>query len=183
MNPTTVLLTAADLARMPADGLRHELVKGELRTMPPSGGEHGAVGINLAVPLGQHVKANQLGVVLGAKTGFVIARDPDTVRAPDVAFVRKERIPATGIPRSFWPDAPDLAVEVVSPGDTVFEVDEKVQEWLEAGTAQVWVINPRRRTVSVYRAPTDVTILSDQDTLDGGVMLPGFRCPVRDLFP
>jgi Uma2 family endonuclease len=183
MNPTTALLTAADLARMPADGLRYELVKGELRTMLPSGGEHGAVGINLAVPLGQHVKANQFGVVLGAETGFMIARDPDTVRAPDVAFVRKERIPAAGIPRSFWPGAPDLAAEVVSPNDTVFEVDEKVQEWLGAGTAQVWVINPRRRTVTVYRAPTDVTILSDQDTLDGGALLPGFRCPVRDLFP
>jgi Uma2 family endonuclease len=183
MNPTTTLLTADDLARLPADGTRRELVKGELRTMPPSGGEHGAVGINIAVPLGQHVKAHQLGVVLGAETGFAIARDPDTVRAPDVAFVRKDRIPTSGIPRSFWPGAPDLAVEVVSPGDTVFEVDEKVLEWLEAGTAQVWVINPRRRTVNVYRSPTDVTILSETDALDGGSLLPGFGCSVRDLFP
>ncbi|HJT78843.1 MAG TPA: Uma2 family endonuclease [Gemmataceae bacterium] len=182
MRPTAILMSAEDLARWPQDGMRHELVRGELRTRPPAGSEHGAVGMNLAFLLTQHVRAQQLGVVFGAETGFLIARDPDTVRAPDIAFVSQDHIPATGIPRAFWPGAPDLALEVVSPGDTVFEVDEKVQEWLDAGTRLVWVVNPRRRTVTVYRSATEVRILTEQDTLEGGETVRGFRCLVRDIF-
>jgi Uma2 family endonuclease len=175
-------MTAEQLLEMPKDGSRHELVQGELKTMPPSGGEHGFVGMNLAAPLARHVRAQQLGVVLGAETGFILSRKPDTVRAPDIAFVRKERIPATGIPKAFWPGAPDLAVEVMSPGDTVMEVDEKVQQWLEAGTGLVWVVNPRRWTVTVYRSLANVTILSVKDELDGQDTIPGFCCRVGEIF-
>jgi Uma2 family endonuclease len=150
--------------------------------MPPSGFEHGAVGINLSTPLDQYVKANQLGRVVGAETGFLLARDPDTVRGPDIGFVRRERLQATGIPRTYWLGAPDLAVEVVSPGDTVFQVDEKVQEWLAAGTSLVWVINPRQRIVTVYRPGATPRILTANDTLDGEDVVPGFRCPVASLF-
>jgi Uma2 family endonuclease len=175
-------MTAAELARLPSNGLRHELVRGELRTMAPAGGEHGAIGLNLAGPLHAHVKANQLGVVLAAETGFQITSDPDTVRAPDIAFVGRDRIPATGIPKSYWPGAPDLAVEVVSPSDTVYEVDDKVLDWLEAGTRLIWVVNPKQRTVTVYRSLTDVTILREADHLDGEGVVPGFRIPVREIF-
>src|SRR5262249_30284993 len=112
---TTQLLTADDLWRLPDDGLRRELVKGVLYTMPPAGFEHGVVGINLSTPLDQHVKPNRLGLVVGGGTGFLIATNPDTVRAPDIGFVRQARIQATGIPRQYWPGAPDLAVEIVSP--------------------------------------------------------------------
>src|SRR6266545_2853554 len=182
MNPiTTAPLTADDLWKLPRDGQRRELVKGELRTMPPAGFDHGAVGINLSTPLDQHVRAHQLGVVVAAETGFLLARDPDTVRGADLAFVRRERIPATGRPRSYWPGAPDLAVEVVSPNDTVFEVEEKVDEWLTAGTRLVWVVNPRRRTVTVYRAQTEVAVLAADGFLDGQDVVPGFRCRVADL--
>ncbi len=117
--------------------------------MSPAGGEHGAVIGTLFLLLGNFVRQNGLGVVFGAETGFLIERAPDTVRAPDIAFVSRKRIPPDGIPRSYVPGAPDLAVEVVSPGDTVREVDDKVADWLNAGSEAVWVVNPRWKTVTV----------------------------------
>ncbi|HEV2860456.1 MAG TPA: Uma2 family endonuclease [Pyrinomonadaceae bacterium] len=182
MSTTVQLVTADELFLMPKDGFRYELVKGELRKMSPAGGEHGAVIINITLPLAQHVKAKNLGVCFGAETGFKIASDPDTVRAPDLSFVSRERIPKSGITKKFWPGAPDLAVEVLSPGDTVYEVEEKVGEWLTAGTKAVWVLNPKLRGVSVHRSMTDVTRLSESDELDGGDVVPGFRCKVGDFF-
>jgi Uma2 family endonuclease len=150
--------------------------------MSPSGSEHGAIVINITVLLGQYVKANRLGVCFGAETGFKIGSDPDTVRAPDLAFVRSDRIPERGIPKKFWQGAPDLAVEVLSPGDTFSEVEEKIEQWLDAGARAVWIINPRRRGVSVYRPMTDVTHLTEGDELDGGEVVPGFRCKVSEIF-
>jgi Uma2 family endonuclease len=175
-------MTADELLTYPHDNQRLELIKGELRTMAPAGGEHGALTINVTLPVGAYVRANGLGVVFGAETGFILARDPDTVRAPDLAFVRQERIPPTGVPRGFFPGAPDLAVEVVSPSDIFTEVEDKVQEWVEAGCRLVWVINPRRRRVTAYRSLTDIVVLTVADALDGHDVLPGFRCPVADLF-
>ena len=182
MCTTPTLTTADELFMMPDDGFRYELVRGEVRRMPPAGSEHGAVAVNIAVVIAQFVKANGLGVVFGAETGFKIASDPDTVRAPDLAFVRRERIPEAGIPRGFWPGAPDLAVEVVSPGDTYTEVEEKVHDWLNAGTRMVLVLNPRTHTVAVYTSHTEVVRLTELDTLDGGEVLPGLTCRVAELF-
>jgi Uma2 family endonuclease len=182
MSTATQLMTADDLWHLPNDGMRHELLKGVLYTMPPAGFEHGAVGISLSTPLDQHVRANRLGILVAAETGFLIATNPDTVRAPDIGFVRQDRIQATGIPRRYWPGAPDLAVEVVSPGDTVFEVDDKVQEWLAAGAGLVWVVNPRRRTVTVHRPSGTPVILTVNDVLDGEQVVPGFSIRVADIF-
>jgi Uma2 family endonuclease len=182
MRTRPTLTTADELFMMPDDGFRYELVRGEVRRMPPAGSEHGAVAVNIAVVIAQFMKANGLGVGFGAETGFKIASEPDTVRAPDLAFVRRERIPDEGIPRGFWPGAPDLAVEVVSPGDTYTEVEEKVHDWLNAGTHMVLVLNPRTRTVAVYTSHTDVVRLTESDTLDGGEVLPGFTCRVAELF-
>jgi Uma2 family endonuclease len=181
MTTTLQRSTASELFEMPDDGFRYELVKGELRKMSPAGGEHGVVVVNVTLLLGQHVKTNNLGVCCGAETGFKIASDPDTVRAPDLAFVSRERIPEDGVPKKFWALAPDLAVEVVSPGDTFSEVEEKVEEWLAAGARAVWVFDPKRRSAAVYRSMTDVTRLSEGDELDGDVV-PGFRCKVSEIF-
>jgi Uma2 family endonuclease len=183
MSTTTELLTADDLWRRPNDHMRHELVRGELRTMAPAGGEHGFIGMQLSAQLAIYVRRHKLGVVVGAETGFVLTHNPDTVRAPDAAFISQMRIPTTGIPKKFWPGAPDLAVEVVSPSDKLREVEEKVDDWLAAGTAMVWVINPKRRRVTVYRPPRSVTILTADEQLDGQDIVPGFHCPVGELFP
>jgi Uma2 family endonuclease len=182
MSTGTQLMTADDLWRLPNDGMRHELVKGVLHTMPPAGFEHGALGINISAPLAQHVKANRLGVVVNSDTGFVITTNPDTVRAPDIGFVRQDRLPSGSLPAKYWRGAPDLVVEVVSPSDTVFEVDDKVEQWLDAGTGLVWVVNPRKRTVTVYRAGVTPVILTAADTLDGLQVVPGFSMPVADIF-
>jgi Uma2 family endonuclease len=182
MSTATQLLTADDLWNMPDHGGHRELVKGELRDMAPAGFEHGAVGINLATALASFGRAYDLGVVVAAETGFVLSRDPDTVRAPDLGFVKKSRIPADGPMVKYWPGAPDLAVEVISPWDKNYEVDEKVEDFLTAGTSLVWVVNPRRKCITVYRPGAKEQILTVADTLDGFDVVPGFRCPVKDIF-
>jgi Uma2 family endonuclease len=175
-------ITAEQLLEMPRDGLRRELVQGELRTMPPAGSEHGATVVGLTWRVAQHAQHDDLGTVFGAETGFLLARNPDTVRAADCSFVRKERIRRTGIPRTFYPGAPDLAIEVVSPGDTVNEVDDKVHDWIVYGTTLVWVVNPRTRTVTAHGNDGTVRVLKDADVLEAPELLPGFRCLVRDIF-
>ncbi|MBI1925496.1 Uma2 family endonuclease [Candidatus Poribacteria bacterium] len=175
-------MTAADFWKLPDDGYRYELVKGELRQMPPTGFEHGVRTVKITSRLDRHVETNKLGYVCGAETGFTIAQNPDTVRAPDVAFVRQALIDQRGIAKGYWEGAPDLAVEVISPGDTYTEVAEKVDEWLAAGCSMVWVLNPRRRTVEVYRSPDDFKVLTANDILDGEDVVPGFRCKVAELF-
>jgi Uma2 family endonuclease len=178
---TVTLVTAEELLRMPHNGFRYELVKGELRKMVPAGAGHGAIGMNLAGPLSVHVQKNRLGQVFLAETGFVLARNPDTVRAPDIALVRSERLPAAW-DRGFFEGPPDLAVEVVSPGDTVDEVEEKVEAWLTAGTNAVWVVNPQRRTVAIHHGAMPIVVLRVGDELDGGDIVPGFRCPLTEIF-
>ncbi|HSF33712.1 MAG TPA: Uma2 family endonuclease [Candidatus Tectomicrobia bacterium] len=182
MGTIPTLATADELFMLPDDGFRYELVRGEIRRTPPAGSEHGAVAVNIAVVIALFVKAHSLGVVFGAETGFKIASDPDTVRAPDLAFIRRERIPEAGLPRGFWPGAPDIAVEVISSGDTYTEVEEKVNDWLDAGTRMVLVLNPRTRTVTVYTSHSGVARLTEADILDGGEVLPGFTCRVAELF-
>lgn len=179
---TATLVTADQLLRMPEDGYRYELVAGELRKMPPAGCEHGAVGSDLQSLLGPYVKQRRLGQVFLAETGFLLARDPDTVLAPDVSFVSAERLRETPITKSFWPGAPDLAVEIVSPGDTFREIDEKAKAWLASGTRLVWVVNPAWRTVTVYRGENEIRTLTENDDLTGEDVVAGFSCRVAELF-
>lgn len=178
----TKSVTADELLKMPDDGLRYELIEGELRPMPPAGHDHGRIGMDLGAPLHRFVTINRLGKVYAAETGFLLRVNPDTVRAPDLAFVRQERVEQVGRTKGYFPGAPDLAVEVVSPNDTVSEVEEKVQEWLEYGTRLVWVVSPKLRTVTVYRSLTDARILTEKDILDGGDVIPGFQIAVAELF-
>lgn len=182
MDTTGTLTTAEELFSMPDDGYRYELVQGELRRMTPAGGEHGTITVNLAIILGQFIKAHHLGAAFGAETGFKIGSNPDTVRAPDFAFVRQQRIPPGDFPQGFWPGAPDFVAEVISPSDTYTEVEEKVTDWLNAGSRMVWVINPRVRTVTVYTSLAEIIRLTASEELTGGDVLPGFSCRVLELF-
>jgi Uma2 family endonuclease len=174
-------VSAEELLSMPDDGFRYELVRGELRQMPPAGGEHGLVAVDAATSLNQYVKAHNLGRVFAAETGFKLASSPDTVRAPDVAFVRRERFEQVGVTQGYWPGAPDLALEVISPNDTYTEVFEKVSAWLNAGTRLVLVADPRKRAVAVYRSLSDFDILTEGE-VDGGEVVPGWHMPLQDIF-
>jgi Uma2 family endonuclease len=173
---------ADELLEMPDDGYRYELVEGELRRMSPAGEEHGLVGMELAIPLGSHVKKHKLGKLYLAETGFLIKTDPDTVRAPDIAFVRIERIKETPRIKGYRVGAPDLAVEVISPADTVSEVEDKVAEWLAGGARMVWIVSPKLHTVTVYRSLTEIVTLTAKDKLDGGEVVPGFEINVAEIF-
>ena len=175
-------VTAEELFEMPNTFVRRELVRGEVRTMAPAGNVHGRVAVNLTVPLGKHVQENNLGLVFAAETGFKIEEDPDTVRAPDVAFVRRGRVEEVGEVKGYWPGAPDLAAEVISPNDLYTEVEEKVSGWLEAGTRIVLIVNPRNGTVSVRRSGSDIVLLDEDSVLDAGDVIPGWSPPVRDIF-
>ncbi|MBI4470753.1 MAG: Uma2 family endonuclease [Acidobacteria bacterium] len=182
MSSVRTLVTAEDLLRMPRDDFRYELIYGELRRMSPAVQRHGRIAAKLNMVLHQHVSRHDLGTVFATDTGFKLASAPDLVRAPDAAFVRQARIDEAGDPEGFWPGAPDLAAEVLSPSDTVLDVEQKVRDWLKAGTALVWVVSPELHTVTVYRSLTDITILTEKDNLDGGELMPGFRLGVAELF-
>lgn len=176
------LLTAEDLLRMPQESIRSDLTRGELIRMTPAGARHGQIAIKFGAKLDFFVTKRNLGIVFAAETGFILSRDPDTVRGPDVAFVLQERIPSEGVPEGFWPMAPDLAVEVVSPGDTLAEVETKVCDYLEAGTRLVWVVNPKMQRVTEYRSLSDIRVLTSNDTLDGADVIPGFSLLLKELF-
>jgi len=177
-----IRMTAEDLSKLPDDECRHELVQGELLTMSPAGGEHGGLAMDFGIDLGIYVREHRLGRVFAAETGFILHRDPDTVRAPDVSFVRQDRLPRGRLPVGFLPFAPDLAVEAVSPDDSAEEVQEKVRDYFGAGTGLVVVVYPRTRTIAVHRPAGEVRVLGLNDALDGGDVVPGFDYPVADLF-
>ena len=165
-----------------ASGLeRCELIGGELIMMSPAGFDHGRFAINIGNALANFVKNKALGIVVSAEAGFCIVHDPDTVRAPDVAFVRAERIPPGGV-KGFFQGPPDIAVEVLSPNDRASEVAAKVQDWLQAGCPMVWVVDPETRTVTVYRSRSEIAVLTASDTLAGGDVLPDFSVQVAEIF-
>ena len=182
MSTTTRVTTADELFRMPNSAHRLELIEGEVRQMTPAGSVHGFLTVEISSRLREHVRRHKLGGVVGAETGFQIGRDPDTVLAPDAAFIRRERLAKTGIPKAFYPEAPALVVEVVSPGDTAEEVDDKIRRWFAAGIELAWIFYPTGRSVTVYKSLDDIRVLTENDTLSGENVLAGFSCRVGDLF-
>ena len=150
--------------------------------MSPAGSIHGDLALNLGARIRIYAEDHNLGRSFAAETGFLLEISPDTVRAPDVSFVRTERLPAEGLPKSYFPGAPDLAVEVVSPNDRASDVQEKVQEWLRHGTLLVWVVEPESQTVIVYRSDGSATVLQKGGELDGEDVLPGFSYSLDRLF-
>ncbi len=184
MVETKQRMTVEEFAKLPTGrGRRYELVNGELRTMAAAGGRHGAVVGQTTGVLWSFLSTHDLGVLFGAKTGFVLHLNPDHVRAPDVAFVGYERLAGFASRVGFLECAPDLVVEVVSPGDTWTEVAEKVRDWLDHGTQVVWIVDPDTRTVEIWRGDGRVDVRREADELDAESVLTGFRCRVPDIFP
>lgn len=177
----THVVTAEELWQMPDNGKQRVLIEGEvIETMPP-GGRHGVIASEVTSCLRNWAKSGPGGRA-GVESGFILRRNPDTVRSPDVFYVRPERIPASGIPEAFWELAPDVAIEVVSPHDSADEVRAKVHDYLAAGTALVWVIYPRTQEVLVHTPDGRAQTYTRADVLEAFAVLPGFRCPVADLF-
>jgi Uma2 family endonuclease len=174
------VVTVDEFARIPDDDFKYELVSGVVHRMSPVGGLHGAIVARLIAVLSAWADQDRAGEVL-TETGFVLATGPDTVLAPDVSFVRRERLESCGLPIGFWRGAPDLAVEVLS-DDRPREMAAKVRQYLIYGVGLVWVIDPSSRTVSIYSVGTPITLERDQ-LLEGGRVLPGFKVPVSRLFP
>ncbi len=183
MSIATRLITAEQLFQMPEDETQWcELIDGEIVQMSPPGGIHGVVGGVLGHLLGAFVHKHRLGVVLAAETGFIVSRNPDTVLAPDGAFMRRDRLAAAGVPKAYFAEAPALVWEVVSPRDTVSDVADKMRRWLRFGVELAWVVDPIGRTLTVYRAADDIRVLTEKDVLSGEAVVPGFECKVAELF-
>jgi Uma2 family endonuclease len=180
MTVEKTLVTAEELLRMPGD-CRRELLDGEVVEIAPAGGPHNRTITKTAIHLGGYVYEHALGEVLSGDTGIIVARNPDRVRAPDVCFFTKERMP-DGVPEGYQEIVPDLVVEIVSPNDTALEVQQKTEEWLRVGVRLVWTMYPETRTIAVAQEPGSVRILHEGDTLSGEPVLPGFSIPVAALF-
>lgn len=177
-------VTVEELWEMPEKrGTRYELVRGELVEVPGAGALHGLIAKLILKLVDAFVEERDLGLVFGDNLGYVLGRDPDTLRIPDASFVSWDRVPEGGVPDGYWPGAPDLAVEIVSPNDRADDVHDKVREYLEAGTKTVWVLWPKHRSVTA-NIGLDGTArdLGSGNELNGGDALPGFRARVGDLF-
>ena len=176
------LFTAEEFARLPEPrgAGKRELDYGRIIEMPPPDYEHGKRQSKLTFELSVYNREAQIGDVL-TEVGFVLARDPDLVRLPDVAFVLKDRVPADWDEKGYFPGPPDLAVEVLSKSETLTAAQEKIDEYLAYGVRLCWLLNPRRRTLTVSRRGVPPVELGEAETLDGGDVLPGFSCKVADL--
>jgi Uma2 family endonuclease len=182
MSVTSSVVTADELLRMPRGEVRRELVNGELRTMSPAGAVHSIVSGNIIGLLYQFVKRHKLGVVFGSDPGFWMASNPDTVRAPDAAFLSSKRFRQSDVVPGFMRIMPDLLAEVISPSDVRREAEDKIAAWLEAGVRVTWLVDPPSRTIVVQRADGPAETLGMGDTLTEPDLLPGFSAAVADVF-
>ena len=181
MSVASKLMTWQEFMNLPDDGQRHELVRGEVVTTPPAETDHDICANNINISLGYHVKQNMLGWMSG-QGGFVVADHPDTVRAADVSFIAAHRLPTGKVGKGYFRGAPDLLVEVVLPNDRLYDVEEKVEEWLAAGARLIWVVNPRRKIVIAHRPGAEPQTFRVGDTLDAADVVPGFTLPVAEIF-
>ncbi len=178
---STALMTAEELMNLPDDDMRHELINGELITMPPPGTPHGRITVRLLAPLSQFVLDHELGEVYDY-SGFHLTVNPDTVLGPDISFISIQRLKDSGDPEGYWQGPPDLAVEVRSPGDRRGRVNKTISLWLGSGTKQVWIVDPKHSTVTVYRSESDITTFSGSDYLESQDLFPGFRLSLDRIF-
>ncbi len=181
MTATTKLVTAEELERMPEDE-RYELIRGELHRMSPAGRPHGGMLLELSTPLSLHVKRYGLGKLYAGEVGVILERDPDTVLAPDLAFVRADRLVPDDPGDGYMPYPPDLVVEIASPSDSRPALRRKAARYFAAGVPYVWLVEASPRTVSQLGADGSERVWRDAEILDGDDVLPGFRLPVADIF-
>jgi Uma2 family endonuclease len=182
MATTEKLLTAEEFELLPDDGKRYELIDGELREKAPTVNWHGEVESNLVIRLGGHAQAHGLGRVSCGEILYIVRRNPDRVRAADIAFIRQERVPPLEARQHIMEVIPDLVVEILSKSDTIEEISDKIDDWLHAGVQMLWVVDPFRRTVTIYQPGRDPSLLGEHGTLEGDPVVPGFRCPVAEMF-
>ena len=181
MSTITTDLTAEAFWLLPETTKRRSLIRGGVFEELPPGGRHGVLATAFSLRLGTWAAQRRAGVV-GTASGFVLARDPDAVRGPDVYFIRAERVPKGGIPEVFWTVAPDLVVEIVSPSETTEDVREKVRDFLTAGTALIWVVYARTREVIAHTPDGLARTFSGADRLSDAAILPGFAHTVSEFF-
>jgi Uma2 family endonuclease len=181
MATTAKLVTAEEFFLMPKGVNKRELVKGKIVEMAPVGGPHADVQAEMTVQMRLHARRTSQGVVV-VELGFQLASDPDMVRAPDVAFISAEQLRKVPLVEGFYPGHPDVAVEVVSPGDTLTEIEEKVQLYLRSGTRLVWVVNPTTRVATVYYPDGRARVLRGEELLSGEDVMPGFEVRIGELF-
>ncbi|MET0649379.1 MAG: Uma2 family endonuclease [Pyrinomonadaceae bacterium] len=187
MSTTTRLITADELLVMPhrdehGNDCLLELIRGEVRRMSPTGITHGVLCTEVGAEIRNFVKEHDLGIVCGAETGFIVERDPDSVLGADVAFISYERLAKIENLDKFGPTAPDLAVEVMSPGNSPREMEEKVGLYFGAGARAVWVFNPKKHTATAYTSPSEARVFDEDEKFDGGEVLPGFTLDLAKLF-
>ncbi len=178
----TKKMTLEEVKRLNPDEQPGELVRGVFVPMSRPTVQHGRLMARIARLLGNFVEARRLGEVIVGDSGFVLDKEEQTLRGPDVAFISKDRIPPEGLPDDWWEGAPDLAVEIVSRTQTAHDLARKALEYLQAGTKMVWVVDPESKTVAVYTPPNHIQILREDETLDGGDVLPNFQIRVGELF-
>ena len=179
---STALMTAEELMNLPDDDLRHELINGELIAMPLPKFPHGRAATRLGGPLVQFVEDHDLGEACIGDVGYQLTRNPDTVLVPDISFISKQRLKESGEVEGYWQGPPDLAVEVLSPGDRPGKVNKKISLWLGSGTKQVWIVDSKHRKVTVYRSELDTTTFSGSDYLEADDLFPGFRLSLDRIF-
>jgi Uma2 family endonuclease len=182
MGTVDKLMTVEELEVLLDDGKRYELIDGELREIAPTVNWHGEVESNLVIRLGGHVQAHALGRVSCGEVLYIIRRNPDRVRAADIAFIRQDRVPPLAARQHIMEVIPDLVAEILSKNDTVEEISDKIDDWLAAGVPMLWIVDPFRRTVTTYRSGRDPVLLGEHGTLEGDPVVPGFRCPVAEIF-
>lgn len=179
---STALMTAEELMQLPDDGFRYELINGELEKLPSPGPPHGRIAFRLALYLGQFFVEHGLGEGFANDTGFKLTSNPDTVLAPDFAFVTNEKYRAGSKTEGYWPGPPDLAVEVLSPSDRPGKVKQKISRWLSFGMKQLWIVDPKHSTITIYRSESDITTFSGSDHLEAQDLFPGFRISLDKIF-
>ena len=179
---STALMTAEELMELLDDDLRHELINGELITMPLSKLPHGRLATHLGVSLARFVLENELGEVYIGDVGFQLTWNPDTCVGPDISFISKERLEQAADVQGYWQGPPDLAVEVYSPGYRPGKVSERISRLFSSGTRQVWIVDLTRSTVAVYRSESDLTTFSGSDYLEAPDLFPGFRISLDKIF-